>query len=187
VIWGGGQVVLPLLEKEVVSTGWIDSSVFFSGLALAQAMPGPLFNFAAFLGAAAGHKAFSSVGASIGGAVVCWLGLFGPGVMLVFGMLPFWAKFRSNPTYKRALPGLNAAAVGLLMASLVQMGAAIREKNTKPEGPIPREASTCIGLLAFWAVHWLKIPNSTVTLIQAPLVIVAGGVIGLLAGVVGMK
>jgi len=187
VIWGGGQVVLPLLENEVVATGWVDSAVFFSGLALAQAMPGPLFNFAGFLGAAAGQKGFGDAGPGIGAAVVCWLGLFGPGVMLIFGVLPFWARLRSNTVYKRALPGLNAAAVGLLMASLVQMATAVRENNTKPSGPIPKEASTCIGLFAFWGVHWLKILNPTVSLIKAPIVVVVGGLLGLVAGAVGMK
>mmetsp|Transcript_49324 Transcript_49324/g.142945 ORF Transcript_49324/g.142945 Transcript_49324/m.142945 type:complete len:502 (+) Transcript_49324:128-1633(+) len=187
VIWGGGQVVLPLLENEVVSTGWVEESVFFAGLALAQAMPGPLFNFAAFLGAAAGKQWVGTVAGGIGAAGVCWLGLFGPGVILIFGILPFWGKFRSNATYKRALPGLNAAAVGLLIASLVQMAAGVRENNTKPQGPIPREASTCIGLVAFWAVHWLKIPNATLTQIQAPIVIVVAGLVGIIAGLLDMK
>jgi len=187
VIWGGGQVVLPLLENEMVPTGWVDKSTFFAGLALAQAMPGPLFNFAAFLGAAAGYKAFQEVGAALAAAAVCWLGLFGPGVTLIFGMLPHWGRFRSNSTYKRALPGLNAAAVGLLIASLVQMAASVREVNTKPQGAIPREASTCIGLLAFWAIHWLKLSRPTLSQIQAPVVVVAAGILGILSGLLDMK
>lgn len=189
VIWGGGQVVLPLLENEVVPTAWVERSVFFAGLALAQAMPGPLFNFAAFLGAAAGIRAMgtSSVGSGIGAAGVCWLGLFGPGVLLIFGILPFWGQFRANAVYRRALPGLNAAAVGLLMASLVQMAASVRENSTKPGGPIPREASTCVGLAAFWGVHWLKISNETLTKIQAPLVVLASGVVGVVAGLLDLR
>jgi len=187
IIWGGGQVVLPLLENEVVSTGWVESSVFFAGLALAQAMPGPLFNFAAFLGAAAGRRAMGTVAGGIGAAGVCWVGLFGPGVILIFGILPFWGAFRSNAVYRRALPGLNAAAVGLLCASLVQMAAGVRENNTKPGGPIPKEASTCIGLVAFWAVHWLKVKNAIVTQIQAPLVVVGAGLVGLLAGALDLR
>mmetsp|Transcript_91889 Transcript_91889/g.163588 ORF Transcript_91889/g.163588 Transcript_91889/m.163588 type:complete len:460 (+) Transcript_91889:47-1426(+) len=187
VIWGGGQVVLPLLENEMVPTGWVDKSTFFAGLALAQAMPGPLFNFAAFLGAAAGYKAFEDLGAAIAAAAVCWLGLFGPGVTLIFGILPHWGRFRSNSTYKRALPGLNAAAVGLLVAALVQMAAAVRETGTKPEGASPREASTCIGLLAFWGVHWLKLPKPALSQIQAPLVITAAGLLGIVSGVLQMK
>jgi len=187
VIWGGGQVVLPLLENEMVPTGWVERPVFFAGLALAQAMPGPLFNFAAFLGAAAGQKALGDVGSGIAAAVVCWLGLFGPGVTLIFGILPPWGRFRSNTTYKRALPGFNAAAVGLLIASLVQMATSVREVNTKPAGVIPREASTCIGLLAFWGVHWLKLPSAVFSRIQAPVVIVACGILGILAGVWNMK
>mmetsp|Transcript_95603 Transcript_95603/g.247201 ORF Transcript_95603/g.247201 Transcript_95603/m.247201 type:complete len:476 (-) Transcript_95603:190-1617(-) len=187
VIWGGGQVVLPLLENEVVPTGWIESPTFYAGLALAQAMPGPLFNFAAFLGAAAGHAAYDSVAPGIAGAAVCWLGLFGPGVTLIFGILPFWGQFRTNALYKRCLPGLNAAAVGLLVASVVQMGASVRENNTKPSGAIPKEASTCIGLIAFWGVHFLKVPNPMVARIQAPLVVVGGGLVGIVAGALNMK
>lgn len=188
VIWGGGQVVLPLLEKEMVPTGWVDKSVFFAGLALAQAMPGPLFNFAAFLGAAAGYKAYMTVGEGVLGAVLCWLGLFGPGVMLIFGILPFWGQFRSNDTYKRALPGLNAAAVGLLCAALVQMGAGVRENNTKPNGPIPKEASTCIGLIAFWGVHWLKFADRPMlSQVQAPIVVVVCGILGLISGAIEMR
>mmetsp|Transcript_42378 Transcript_42378/g.95628 ORF Transcript_42378/g.95628 Transcript_42378/m.95628 type:complete len:492 (-) Transcript_42378:5-1480(-) len=186
VIWGGGQVVLPLLENEMVPTGWVESSVFFAGLALAQAMPGPLFNFAAFLGAAAGVKAVGSVGGGIGAAGVCWLGLFGPGVLLIFGILPFWGRFRNNAIYRRALPGLNAAAVGLLAASLVQMAASVREKNTKPGGPVPREASTCIGLAAFWGVHWMKLTDPTLAKIQAPIVVVLSGFLGIAAGTLQM-
>lgn len=188
VIWGGGQVVLPLLENEMVPTGWVDKSVFFAGLALAQAMPGPLFNFAAFLGAAAGYKAYMTVGEGVLGAVLCWLGLFGPGVMLIFGILPFWGQFRSNDTYKRALPGLNAAAVGLLCAALVQMGAGVRENNTKPNGPIPKEASTCIGLIAFWGVHWLKFADRPMlSQVQAPIVVVVCGILGLISGAIEMR
>jgi len=187
VIWGGGQVVLPLLESEVVPTGWVERTTFFAGLALAQAMPGPLFNFAAFLGAAAGRRAYKSAAEAVAGAALCWLGLFGPGVLLIFGILPFWGRFRSNAAYRRALPGLNAAAVGLLAAALVQMAAAVRENNTKPAGPVPREASTCIGLLAFWGVHWLKLPSQALGQLQAPIVVVAAGLLGLLAGVLDMR
>lgn len=186
VIWGGGQVVLPLLENEMVPTGWVESSVFFAGLALAQAMPGPLFNFAAFLGAAAGRSATGSVGGGIAGAAVAWVGLFGPGVTLIFGILPWWGYFRANSHYKRALPGLNAAAVGLLLASLVQMASQVRENNTKPEGAIPKEASSCIGLMAFWAVHWLKLPAALAT-VQAPMVVVVGGLLGICAGALQMR
>lgn len=186
-VWGGGQVVLPLLATEVVSSGWVEDSVFYAGLALAQAMPGPLFNFAAYLGAVMGYSCFTSIGGGIAAAAICWVGLFGPGVMLLFGILPFWGRFRKNTVYKRALPGLNASAVGLLIASLVQMAAAVRGANTKPTGPIPREASTCIGLIAFWAVHWLKLEHKVLTALQSPLVLIAGGLAGIVAGVLRMK
>lgn len=186
VLWGGGPVVLPLLAAELVSPGWVESSVFYAGLALAQAMPGPLFNFAAYLGAVVGYKYMGTIGEGLAAAAVSWLGLFGPGVLLLFGLLPFWGRFRKKSFYKRALPGLNAAAVGLLLASLVQMVAAIRGGGTKPQGPVPREASTCIGLVAFWAIHWLKLQNRVLTSLQAPMVVVAGGTAGIIAGVLNM-
>ena len=81
IIYGGGQVVLPMLFDEVVSTGWVTEEQFWAGFALVQALPGPLFNFSAYLGA---------VGFGIAGAFIGWAGLFGPGLMLIFAFLPLW-------------------------------------------------------------------------------------------------
>ena len=81
-------------------------------------MPGPLFNIAAYLGAVAAIRAGVNV---LLGISACWLGLFGPGIMLIYGVLPFWGVFRSYQVYRRMLPGLNAAAVGLIGAAVLSM------------------------------------------------------------------
>ena len=196
IIFGGGQVVLPLLLSDVVqyetacaardavtnactsyvtaetATSWITEQQFFAGLALAQAMPGPLFNFSAYIGALAARRAGKNV---IVGAMCAWFGLFGPGVMLIFAVLPFWGKFRKWKTYKRALPGLNASAVGLVVSAAVSIVLKVIEAS-----PFPK-ATVCIGLICAFGSHVVQLPKGTLTLIQAPIVIVVGGVLGLLA------
>merc|ERR1740121_60483 len=125
-------------------------------------MPGPLFNFAAFLGAAIGKNELGGVMgptlAGIFGSAICWVGLFLPGIMLIFGVLPWWASFRDNQLYKDMLPGLNASAV------------------------------TGICMIAFWFVHMLKLPilcNGWLPLpkLQAPLAVIMGGCLGLVVGI----
>jgi chromate transporter len=196
IIFGGGQVVLPLLLSDVVqyetacaardavtnactsyvtaetATSWITEQQFFAGLALAQAMPGPLFNFSAYIGALAARRAGKNV---IVGAMCAWFGLFGPGVMLIFAVLPFWGKFRKWKTYKRALPGLNASAVGLVVSAAVSIVLKVIEAS-----PFPK-ATVCIGLMCAFGSHVVQLPKGTLTLIQAPIVIVVGGLLGLLA------
>lgn len=110
-VFGGGHVVLPLLQSQVVSTGLLDNDVFLAGYAAAQAMPGPLFTFAAFLGA-------SISGWS--GALVCVLAIFLPSLLLVIGVLPFWQRLRGIGRVQAALAGVNAGVVGLLLAALYQ-------------------------------------------------------------------
>lgn len=108
-VFGGGHVVLPLLEAEVVRTGWISADAFLAGYGLTQAVPGPLFTFAAYLGTVIG---------GIGGAVLALLAIFLPGFLLLVGVLPFWNGLRSRPWAQAALRGANAAVVGLLGAAL---------------------------------------------------------------------
>lgn len=108
-IFGGGQVVLPMLQSEVVP-GWMTEDQFLQGLGLAQSMPGPLFNFSAYLGA---------VYQGIAGGLVAYVGLFGPGVILIFAIVPFWARLRHVKWFKSALNGVNAAAIGLVGAACV--------------------------------------------------------------------
>ena len=108
-VFGGGHVVLPLLQAEVVAPGWIADETFLAGYGLAQAMPGPLFAFAAYLGAAMGAPPNGMLG-----ALVALVGLFLPGLLLVYGMLPFWDSLRARPPAQAAMRGANAAVVGIL-------------------------------------------------------------------------
>jgi chromate transporter len=112
-VFGGGHVVLPLLQSAVVPTGWIGADGFLAGYGAAQAIPGPLFTFAAYLGAAMRPEPNGIVGAAI-----CLVAIFLPGLLLVTGTLPFWNAFRTRPMARAAMRGTNAAVVGLLGAAL---------------------------------------------------------------------
>lgn len=112
-VFGGGHVVLPLLQASVVPTGWVSNEAFLAGYGAAQAVPGPLFTFAAFLGA------------SLQGTLTGWAGgglalaaIFAPAFLLIAGALPFWESLRAQPRVRAALMGINAAVVGLLLAAL---------------------------------------------------------------------
>ncbi|QXI26792.1 chromate efflux transporter [Pseudomonas vanderleydeniana] len=107
-VFGGGHVVLPLLEQAVVGSGRLDGDTFLAGYAAAQAVPGPLFTFAAFVGAAID---------GVTGALVCLVAIFLPSLLLVVGVLPFWPVLRGSPRVLAALAGVNAAVVGLLLAA----------------------------------------------------------------------
>ena len=112
-VFGGGHVVLPLLQAEVVPPGWVTSDRFVAGYGAAQAVPGPLFTFAAYLGAAGGPAPNG-----LAGGFLALVAVFVPSFLLVFGALPFWAAIRARPDFGRALLGVNAAVVGLLLAAL---------------------------------------------------------------------
>jgi chromate transporter len=112
-VFGGGHVVLPLLHANVVDPGWVSETSFVAGYGAAQAVPGPLFTFSGYLGAA------SSIGpGGVAGGLVALLGIFAPSFLLVFGALPFWDRLRASGRVRRALAGTNAAVVGLLAAAL---------------------------------------------------------------------
>ena len=113
-VFGGGHVVLPLLQAEVVQTGWVAPDAFLAGYGAAQAVPGPLFTFAAFLGASVQGWPGGALGAA-----VCLVSIFVPAFLLVAGALPFWEPLRASPAARGALAGVNAAVVGLLLAALV--------------------------------------------------------------------
>jgi chromate transporter len=150
IIYGGGQVVLPLLQDEVVPA-WMTKDQFLQGLGLAQSMPGPLFNFSAYLGA---------VYKGVSGAMVAWSGLFGPGVLLIFAVVPFWARLRHIQWFKVVLKGVNAAAIGLVGAAcIILWEAAIR---------------TAADAMVFCFALTLAVAFN----IQAPFVILAGGILG---------
>lgn len=112
-VFGGGHVVLPLLQAAVVPSGWVSSDIFLAGYGAAQAIPGPLFTFAAFLGAA-----MNTPPNGWAGALVCLFAIFVPSFLLVIGALPFWEQLRHNRRTQAALGGVNAAVVGLLLAAL---------------------------------------------------------------------
>jgi chromate transporter len=112
-VFGGGHVVLPLLQAEVVGPGLVEREAFLAGYGAAQAVPGPLFTFAAYLGAVTQAPPTGLVG-----AVLALLAIFLPSALLVVGALPFWARLRAAPLAQRALMGVNAAVVGLLAAAL---------------------------------------------------------------------
>jgi chromate transporter len=107
-VFGGGHVVLPLLEREFVPTGWLSEEAFLAGYGAAQAVPGPLFTFAAYIGAVINGWQ---------GGLLATFAIFLPAFLLIFGTLPFWNVLRSNPTIKGALIGVNAAVVGILIAA----------------------------------------------------------------------
>lgn len=111
-VFGGGHVVLPLLQSEVVASGWVDAPTFLAGYGAAQAVPGPLFSLAGFLGAAASV----GPGGAAGGAL-CLLAIFLPGMLLVVAALPHWDRLSQMRRTQTALKGVNAAVVGLLLAA----------------------------------------------------------------------
>jgi chromate transporter len=112
-VFGGGHVVLPLLRNAVVVPGWMSDNTFLAGYGAAQAVPGPLFTFAAYLGAVAGVAPGGVAGAAIG-----LLAIFIPGLLALLGSLPFWHALRERPGAQAAMRGTNAAVVGLLGAAL---------------------------------------------------------------------
>jgi chromate transporter len=114
-VFGGGHVVLPLLQAEVVPRGWIDNNTFLAGYGIAQALPGPLFSFAAYLGAA---KSGSPSGWLAG--LWCVFAILLPPMLLVTGLLPLWSRLRASTAAQSLLAGANATVVGILLAALYQ-------------------------------------------------------------------
>lgn len=112
-VFGGGHVVLPLLNESVVAPGWVTSDQFLAGYGAAHAVPGPLFTFAAFLGASLQPQPNG-----IPGALVALVAIFLPSFLLVIGAFPFWHQLRRSPAFRGALAGTNAAVIGLLLAAL---------------------------------------------------------------------
>lgn len=108
-VFGGGHVVLPLLEQEFVPTGWISEESFLAGYGATQAVPGPLFTFAAYIG---------TVMKGWQGGLVATFAVFLPAFLLILGALPFWDQLRNNPKVKGAIMGVNAAVIGILIAAL---------------------------------------------------------------------
>lgn len=112
-VFGGGHVVLPLLEGAVVTPGWVSPEAFLAGYGAAQAVPGPLFTFAAYLGAVAGPDP-----SGVAGGLIALAAISLPGLLLVAGMLPYWEGVRRRPMARATLAGVNAAVVGILAQAL---------------------------------------------------------------------
>jgi chromate transporter len=112
-VFGGGHVVLPLLRQAFVAPGWLSDNAFLAGYGAAQAVPGPLFTFAAYLGTVVNISPNGVPGAALG-----LIGIFLPGILILLGTLPFWDSFRKKPSAQAAMRGVNAAVVGLLGAAL---------------------------------------------------------------------
>lgn len=155
-VFGGGHVVLPLLQTEVVPTGWVDEQVFLAGYGATQAMPGPLFTFAAFLGAS-----MTSAPSGWMGGMIALIAIFIPSFMLVIGALPFWEQLRQNLLTQAALIGINASVVGLLLAALYQPVWTSAILSAQDFG---------LALVAFVALMFWKLPPW--------LVVIAGGMAG---------
>ncbi len=112
-VFGGGHVVLPLLRQAFVGPGWISDNTFLAGYGAAQAVPGPLFTFAAYLGTVVKPSPHG-----VAGAVLGLIGIFLPGILILLGTLPFWETFRKRAGAQAVMRGINAAVVGLLGAAL---------------------------------------------------------------------
>ncbi len=149
-IFGGGHVVLPLLQSEVVTPGWVTSEEFVAGYGVAQAIPGPLLTFSAYLGTAMGEP--------LGGwtfGLFALSAIFLPSFLLLIGVLPFWDGLRKNASFRAALTGVNAAVVGLLAAALYDP-----VWTTAIHSPVDLAIGLAsFGLLAFWRwPPWLVVP-----------------------------
>jgi chromate transporter len=112
-VFGGGHVVLPLLREAFVTPGWVSDDAFLAGYGAAQAVPGPLFSFAAYLGAVVSPSPYGVAGATLG-----LVAIFLPGILILVGCLPFWDGFRTRPEAQAMMRGINASVVGLLGAAL---------------------------------------------------------------------
>uniref|UniRef100_UPI0035AF8B52 chromate transporter n=1 Tax=Stella sp. TaxID=2912054 RepID=UPI0035AF8B52 len=148
-VFGGGHVVLPLLQAEVVPPGWVSDDDFLAGYGAAQAVPGPLFTFAAYLGAVMGPAPNGWAGATI-----CLVAIFVPSFLLVVGALPFWDALRRVRRVRQALVGINAAVVGLLLAAFYDPVWTSGIRSAADFGL----AAAAFTLLVFWKVPpWLVV------------------------------
>lgn len=152
-VFGGGHVVLPLLQTATVSTGWISKDLFLAGYGAAQAVPGPLFTFSAYLGAVMQPEPTGWIG-----GIVCLTAIFLPSFLLILGILPFWDQLRRVKMVRSALMGINAAVVGLLVAVFY---------NTVWTGGILSATDFILGLVAFGLLTLWKIPPWLVVVVTA--------------------
>lgn len=166
-VFGGGHVVLPLLQREVVPTGWISNDAFLAGYGAAQAVPGPLFAFSAYLGAVMGPSPNGALGAAVALAAI-----YLPSFLLVIGLLPFWKALRRRSVVRSALSGVNASVVGILLAALY---------TPVWTSAMARPADFAIGLAAFLLLAVWKVRPWIVVVAGAA----AGEALGLALGLRG--
>jgi chromate transporter len=152
-VFGGGHVVLPLLQREVVPAGWVTNDQFLTGYAASQAVPGPLFTFSAYLGAVSKPTPNGWLG-----ALIALVAIFLPSFFFVMGILPFWNRLRTIEAFQAALRGINAAVVGILLAALYQ-----------PiwTSAIHAPVDFALGLLAFGLLVVWKVPPWVVVVLSA--------------------
>ena len=152
-VFGGGHVVLPLLQASVAPPGWVSNDAFLAGYGAAQAVPGPLFTFAAYLGAVMGPEPNGWIGATL-----CLIAVFLPSFLLVIGALPFWDEVRRYPSAQAGLAGINAAVVGLLLAALY---------NPVWTAGITNAVDFGLGIIAFLLLFMWRTPPWLVVVISA--------------------
>jgi len=152
-VFGGGHVVLPLLQAVVVPPGWVSNDQFLAGYGAAQAVPGPLFTFAAFLGAISHQSPAGPVGAA-----VATVAIFLPSFLLVGAALPLWGRLREFRVMRQAMTGINAAVVGILLAALY---------NPVWTSAIHSEFDFCLAAFAVLLLAWWRVPSWAVVLVTA--------------------
>ena len=163
-VFGGGHVVLPLLQAEVVPPGWVSNDVFLAGYGVAQAVPGPLFTFSAYLGTVMGPAPNGWAG-----GLICLVAIFLPSFLLLIGALPFWDELRRRPAVQSALRGVNAAVVGLLLAALYRP-----VWTSAIFGP----ADFALGLVAFLLLALWAVPPWLVVILGAIAATLVAAVVG---------
>jgi chromate transporter len=152
-VFGGGHVVLPLLRDAFVTPGWVSDNTFLAGYGAAQAVPGPLFTFAAYLGAVVQPSPHGVLGAALG-----LVGIFLPGMLILIGALPFWDSLRARSSAQAAMRGINAAVVGLLGAALY---------NPVWTGSINTPGDLSMALIGFVLLTMWRAPPLLVVIINA--------------------
>ena len=147
--FGGGHVILPLLEAEVLPPGWVSRDAFLAGYGAAQALPGPLFTFAAYLG-----TVMEVPPSGWRGAAICLAAIFAPSFLLVAGTLPWWTALGRLEATRRAMPGINAAVVGLLLAALYDP---VWTEGVRSAGDFVLALAAFVMLAAWKAPPWLVV------------------------------
>ncbi|MFG6150541.1 chromate efflux transporter [Halobacillus sp. B23F22_1] len=146
-VFGGGHVVLPMIEREVVPTGWINSGEFLAGYGMAQAVPGPLFTFASYLG---------TMIEGVTGAVVATIGIFLPSFLFLIAALPFLNELRKRSKFQGVLMGVNASVVGILLAAFY---------DPVITSSITSNADFALAAILFACLHFFKVPAWAIVLI----------------------